>query len=166
MSLDYPRDFDPSRPAVSVLGKGRSARTWLTINDRTRDALARWIEVRGDWPGPLFHRTDAAATPGESPGRLDGESVNRLVQSLARRAGLPRAVRAHSLRHESITSALDSGWDVRDVKAFSRHGKIDTVLIYDDRRKDVGGEITRSMGSPRRRRPAPGNSRCPALRHH
>ena len=152
VGLDWPPDVDLSRPAVAVLGKGKHAKEWLTINDQARDSIARYLERRGDKPGPLFLRGDnAAGDVAELAGRLDAESVNRMVQALAKRAGLGRIVRAHGLRHCGITTALDSGWDVRDVKAFSRHSKIDTVLIYDDRRKDIGGDITRSIG--RRRNP-------------
>jgi integrase/recombinase XerC len=157
VALDYPDDLDLTltRPAIQILGKGKTSKEWLTINDRCRAALARWIELarwvelKGDWPGPLplFTRCDPAA---RTLTRLTGESVNRMVQALAKRAGLMRTVRAHGLRHQAITEALDGGWDVRDVKQFSRHAKIDTVLIYDDRRKDIGGEITRAIGRPKR----------------
>lgn len=153
-ALDYPDDLDADRPAVQILGKGRRAKEWLTINPRTRDALRAWIAIRGDWPGPLFTRCDRAAR--EARGRLSGWAINQLVGGLGDRAKVGRKVRAHGLRHQAITEALDAGWDVRDVKQFSRHGKIDTVLIYDDRRKDVAGQITRSIGGaarPRKRKP-------------
>lgn len=139
-------DVDLQAPAVAVVGKGKVEKAWLTINEPTRDALRRYIALRGEAPGPLFHRSDSA---GPASTRLTGESVNRMVRGLAKRAKLPRKVRAHGLRHCAVTTALDQGWDVRDVKDFSRHAKIDTVLIYDDRRKDVGGEITRSIGRRR-----------------
>jgi integrase/recombinase XerC len=139
-------DVDLQAPAVAVIGKGKRVKEWLTVNDPTREALVRYLALRGDGAGPLFYRFDAAAV---APARLTEESVNRMVRALARRAKLPREVRAHGLRHSAVTEALDAGWDVRDVKAFSRHSKIDTVLIYDDRRKDVGGEIARSLGRRR-----------------
>ena len=165
VGIDFPENLDMTRPAVAILGKGKRAKEWLTINPQTRDAIGRYLTLRGDWPGPLFIRTDRRGPELASPGdgapepaaapigtaRLDGESVNRMVQALARRAGVGRIVRAHGLRHSAITEALDSGFDVRDVKGFSRHSRIDTVLIYDDRRKDVGGDITRALG--RRREP-------------
>lgn len=147
-ALDFPVDVDPQRPAVQILGKGKTTKEWVTINDRTLAALAGWITARTDWPGPLFVRSDRAA---REPTRMTGDSINRMVKALAARCGLVRTVRAHGLRHSAITEALDGGWDVRDVKAFSRHAKIDTVLIYDDRRKDIGGEITQSLSRPKRR---------------
>jgi integrase/recombinase XerC len=135
---------------VNVLGKGKRSKEWLTINPRTLEAITRWVEARGDWDGPLFIRVDNAAAG--SRDRLDDESINRLVGRIADAAKVGRAVHAHGLRHSAITEALDSGWDVRDVRLFSRHAKIDTVLIYDDRRQDLGGEITRSIGCQKRRR--------------
>lgn len=151
-------DVDLERPAVQVLGKGKRAKEWLTINDRTRAAIAAWITVRGDREGALFSRVDRA---GNGDGRLNDESINRLVKGLAARAGLVRTVRAHGLRHQAITGALDAGWSPRDVKAFSRHQKIDTVMIYDDRRTDVGGQISRSIGQEKRRRRSAGKSPLP-----
>lgn len=150
--LDYPGDVDLSRPAVQILGKGKSAKEWLTVNDRTRAALESWLERRGDWPGPLFCRGDNAAKDAGMRQRLSGDAINRLVRALGYAAGLARRQRAHGLRHQAITEALDRGFDVRDVRLFSRHAKIDTVLIYDDRRRDLGGEISRSLGAGSGRR--------------
>jgi integrase len=151
--LDWPDDFDPARPAVRVLGKGKREPEWLTVSDRAAAAVRAWVAVRGDWPGPLFVRCDRAS---KAPERLDGHGVNELVKALARRAGMPRAVRAHGLRHEAITEALDSGWSIRDVMLFSRHANPKTVMTYDDRRRDVGGEIARSLGRERRPPRKPG----------
>jgi len=49
------------------------------------------------------------------------------------------------LRHASITHALDLGRDLCDVAKFSRHKNIQTLLVYDDNRRDVGGEIARQI---------------------
>lgn len=145
--LDWPADFDPQRPAVRVLGKGKREKVWLTVSDRAADAVTRWAAVRGGWPGPLFTRRDPAAT---APARLTGHGVNDLVKALARRAGLPRPVRAHGLRHQAVTEALDQGWGVRDAMQFSRHVDPKTVMAYDDRRRDVGGQVARALGGDRR----------------
>jgi integrase/recombinase XerC len=154
VGLDYPADVDFERRAVQVLGKGRSAKEWLTVSDRALEALRAWLELRGgDWSGPVFTRLDQAS--GGRRERLSGESVNSIVKAVARAAKLSRKVCAHGLRHQSITEALDAGWDVRSVKEFSRHKNVETVLIYDDRREDVGGRISRSLGGsgrPRRSR--------------
>lgn len=43
-----------------------------------------------------------------------------------------------------ITHALDkSNGNVRAVAKYARHKRVDTTLIYDDNRQDLGGEIAR-----------------------
>jgi integrase/recombinase XerC len=61
---------------------------------------------------------------------------------MGQRAGLSRRLRPHGLRHAGITTALDrTGGDVRAVARFSGHKKLDTLLIYDDNRRDLGGQV-------------------------
>lgn len=135
-------DLSPEAPSVAIVGKGQTQKEPLTIAEPCRAALARWVEVRGHHSGPLFGPLDPGADP---HGRLTGDGVALIVRALGRRAGLKARVRPHGLRHASITQALDLGRDVRDVAKFSRHRNIQTVLIYDDRRKDVGGDIARQL---------------------
>ena len=138
---DVTLDTDP--PAISIIGKGRLERERLTVNTPTARALGSWTESRGLEPGPLFVRLDPGAV---TPARLTGEGVRLIVRDLAQGAGLTRGVRPHGLRHASITEALElTGGNVRDVAKFSRHRDIRTLMIYDDRRSDVGGEITRRL---------------------
>jgi integrase/recombinase XerC len=37
--------------------------------------------------------------------------------------------------------------DVRAVQRFSRHAKVDTVLVYDDARRDLGGDVAKLVAS-------------------
>lgn len=134
-------DVDLEAGSVAVIGKGKSQRDRITLPAPTAAALAGWIAVRGDWPGPLFTPLD----PGAERSRLTGEAVRRIVADLGTRAGLPRIPRPHGLRHSAITRALDAGRDVRDVRKFSRHSKLETVIIYDDSRADVAGDIARQL---------------------
>jgi integrase/recombinase XerC len=147
-ALDWPGDVDVDKPAVQVLGKGRDQKVWLTVSRRAVAAVVAWVKLRGDAPGPLFLRLDNAAA--EIGQRLSGQSINELVKTAATRAGLTRTVRAHGLRHQAITEALDQGWVLRDVMQFSRHLDPKTVAIYDDRRTDVGGEIAAAIAGDRR----------------
>jgi integrase/recombinase XerC len=129
--------LDPRAARISVLGKGRQEREWLTLPPETQKALDAWLAERGSRPGPVFV-SRSRACPGH---RLTGEAVRQIVSATARRAGLD-AVRPHGLRHTAITSALAlTGGDVRRVQRFSRHRQIQTVLIYDDARRDIAGEV-------------------------
>jgi integrase/recombinase XerC len=132
------------RMTISVLRKGNRERTSLTVAPITAIAIQRWIEARGTEPGPLFMNFDRAQ---KAKGRnLTGTSINRIVQTWGRRLGVH--LTAHQLRHAAITAALDATQgDVRAVARFSGHKKIETVLIYDDNRLDLGREISRMIAT-------------------
>lgn len=139
-ALDH-ESLDQERGTVAVVGKGKRQAEELTLPEPTIQALADWLAVRGDHPGPLFTRLDNA---GSGTGRLTGQSVWAIVLELGVGAGLERRVRPHGLRHQAITTLLDrTGGDVRSVRKFSRHAKLDTLIIYDDRRTDVAGTMAR-----------------------
>ena len=134
-------DVDLEGKTVSVIGKGRTESARLTLPEPTRQALADWTAKRGGEPGPVFVRLDRAAS---GPDRLTDTAVFLIVRDLGRKAGLARSTRPHGLRHEAITRALDkTNGNIRQAQQFSRHADPRTVLLYDDRRLDVAGEVAR-----------------------
>ena len=140
MALDV-ASIDLDTGTVDVLGKGKTETVMMTLPDPTREALAAWLDVRGWEPGPLFVRLDRAA---RKPTRLTGTAVYQIVQALGSKAKLSRSVAPHALRHTAITTALDkTGGDVRTVQRFSRHADTRTLLLYDDRRKDLAGDVAK-----------------------
>ena len=152
--------LDLERGRISVKGKGRAERGWLSLPAPTRHALEDWLEVRGQDQGPLFTNVDRAH---KGSGRLTPNSIYRIVRSLGQRAGLG-AVRPHGLRHAAITVAFDLGKDIRTVARYSRHRNIQTLVMYDDNRQDLGGqvaaEVAATVGGPE---PAPGRSPAASL---
>jgi integrase/recombinase XerC len=135
-------DVDLEAGTVAVVGKGKSERTNLTLNRSAVAELARWIEDRGGVPGPLFVRLDR---PGP-PTRLDPSNIAKASKTLGRRAGAARGSNPHGLRHHGITRLLEiNGGDVRKAQKFSRHAKVETVLRYDDNRKDEFGAGARML---------------------
>jgi integrase/recombinase XerC len=133
-SLD--RDhYDPVR-GLSILGKGRTAREWISLPKEAKAALEAWLELRGNYPGPLFIALDAV----NSGHRLTGSSVYAIVRRLGDAIGA--RARPHGLRHTGITTALERlNGDVRKAAKFSRHKNVQTLMIYDDARTDIGGEV-------------------------
>ena len=139
-------DLDLGARAVAVVGKGKSEKTHVTLNEPTAAALADWVAARGDWDGPLFVRLDHAAGPGR-PTRLDAGNAARASKALGLASGVSRGANPHGLRHQGITRALDlAGGDVRRVRRFSRHAKLETLLRYDDNRRDEAGVIAKLLG--------------------
>jgi integrase/recombinase XerC len=133
------KDVDLERKRLLIKGKGHDEKDeFVTLPDRAVTALKEWIEVRGDHKGPMFLNFDPA---GKGDGRLSCRSINRIVGKLGARAGAK--VSPHGLRHSSITTALDEvDGNVRAVQQFSRHKDVRTVMTYDDRRTDLGGQVS------------------------
>jgi integrase/recombinase XerC len=143
-------DQDEGQPThVWILGKGKSKegeRVRLRLPKATADALRGWLRVRGPHDGPLFCPLDQ---PGDFSRRLSGRSIARnAIAPIGVAAGLPRVLHPHALRHEAITTALDrTNGNVRAVQRFSRHKNVQTLIWYDDRRKDPGGDIADLVAS-------------------
>ena len=140
---------DLAGKTISIRGKGRKERQSLTLPPATVRTIGEWIEARGLEPGPLFVRLDRGVAGGNL-GRLTGEGLARAVAAVGRKAKLPRPLHPHMLRHSAITAALDAGNDVRKVRLFSRHGRIETVIRYDDAREDAGARIARDVSRERK----------------
>jgi integrase/recombinase XerC len=140
-----------SEGQIRIIGKGKREKETLSIGSLpAKEALRDWIEARGDEPGPLFCRLDRAADPAAGLQRLSGDAVCLMVRRLSRRAGLKKETRPHGLRHQAITRALDlTNGNAREVRKFSRHAKLETVMRYDDNREDVAGDISRKLGRDR-----------------
>jgi integrase/recombinase XerC len=62
------------------------------------------------------------------------------------------------LRHSGATRLLDlTNGDIRAVQKWTRHKSVETVLKYDDNRKDMAGDLTRKLGDDG---PAKGGEPC------
>ena len=129
-------DVDLTVRTVQVVGKGRRERERRTLPEPTAAALAAWLAVRGDAPGPLFVNFDRA---GKGDGRLTAWAIWHLCRQLG--------FRPHGLRHLGITTALDAGADLRAVQRYSRHADLKTVMAYGDNRADLAGDVARKVAA-------------------
>lgn len=149
VSLDR-EHWSPERGALSVLGKKRLEREWVTIPEVTRRALEAWLEIRGDEPGPMFQALDDK----HFGHRLTGSAVYEIIHKLGISVGV--VTRPHGLRHTAITGSLDkNGGNVRASARFSRHKNLDTLTKYDDNRLDLGGQMATLVALPERLGVAP-----------
>lgn len=138
--------LEAATPTVRVRCKGRHGFEDLGLPEPTQEALRAYLRERGDAPGALFL--------GRKTGRrLDTKSAYNAVARCGRESGIGRLT-PHGLRHSAITYALTvTGGDVARVSQFSRHRKIQTLMIYDDRRRSEAAEIARLV-AVRARNPA------------
>lgn len=135
-------DIDMEQSTIRFLGKGRVERERSHFPARVHASLRRWLAVRGFALGPLFLSIPTAWARSQTAGaRLSPWAVWDNLKRVAKHLGLG-LVRPHGLRHSGITTALDAtGGDLRRVRKYSRHAKLDTLMIYDDARHDVAAEI-------------------------
>ncbi len=137
-------------PTISVRGKGNTGLTALTVNEGTAAALQRLLvarkaiadELNSDPLAPdafVFFGRKGPLFP------ISKWQAWKFVQEVGKAAGIK--LWPHALRHSSLTALLDAtNGDVRKVMKFSRHAHVQTLLRYDDDRRDVGGELAGELG--------------------
>lgn len=114
-----PRDA----PFLNITGKGGQQRL-VPVSTRARQALSRWLALRGDKGRLLFPST------GKS-GHLTRVRLFQLLRDLTLRAGLdPERVSPHVLRHAFATHLLEGGADLRVLQTLLGHADIATTQIY------------------------------------
>ena len=129
---------------LAVQGKGREDKTeFVVLPDRVREILNEYRSIIGPvgQEDPIFRSLSNRGRDG----RLSTRSISRIVKNRLIDAGFdsPR-LSAHSLRHSSITLALESGVSLEEVQQHARHRSMSTTLIYDHALK---AEKNRSSGA-------------------
>lgn len=122
-------DYTPQEGRLIVIGKRNKQRTVYLVNGAAR-AMADWLAVRGDQPGPLF----LAINKG---GQLGAErmTTQAIYNMLARRADLAgvRKFSPHDLRRTFVSDLLDAGADIATVAKMAGHSSVTTTARYDRR---------------------------------
>lgn len=132
-------DVDLGAGTISVLGKGKSQKVTMTLPPQTTVAITNWIWIRGIAPGPLFFNYDRA----RKGQRLTRAGLYQVVRRLGEKVDVK--TRPHGIRHTAVTQAIKlaqvNGITLPEVKQFSRHASLQTLQIYADRERDVGGRL-------------------------
>ena len=135
-------DFDPTAKTLSIYGKGRGNQSEIvSLGTGTVTAIMSWLEARGEvtTDKALF----CSVNPGYRDGRLCTQAIYDIVSDRCQAAGITKTMSPHRVRHSAITAALEAtNGDVRRVQKLSRHSSLNTLLIYDDNRKNHQGEVT------------------------
>jgi site-specific recombinase XerD len=121
-------DVDISDRTVRVLGKGSKERVGV-FGAPAADALRAY--VRDGRPKLATKESkEPAFFLNRFGGRLTVRSVQLTVRAYATKAGLPKSVHTHLLRHSFATHLLDGGADLRVVQELLGHESPNTTQIY------------------------------------
>lgn len=126
-SLDA--DLDLTRDEFAVRGKGDKVRV-VFISHSAKKAVADYLKKRGDMSEALFVSYGKGAAKGKDLHRLTPRSVENIVKSCAKKAGITRKVTPHVIRHSFATDLLENGADLRSVQALLGHANISTTQVY------------------------------------
>lgn len=136
------KDYSPSLGELIITGKGKIGQPeTISLGGGAMAAINNWLVARKDYShtAPLF----CAVHKGYWGNRLHTHSIYKLVQKYAFLAGIDKVMSPHRIRHSSITEALNlTNGDVRKVQKLSRHSNLNTLMIYDDNRQNLQGEVT------------------------
>ena len=125
------RGFD----ALRVTRKGRR-REALAINPQAAQRIRAYLDLAGhggQLDAPLFRPLRGNANPFDPAGRMDPDTIDRLVRKYASEIGLARGYSAHSMRATFITTALENGAPLEDVQKAAGHRDPSTTKLYDRR---------------------------------
>ncbi len=114
----------PAPDALRVYGKGRKVRIVPLIRV-VREAIN---DYRKACPYPAA--PDEPLFRGTKGGPLNPRLVQRLMEKLRIRLGLPETATPHALRHSFATHLLANGGDLRSIQALLGHASLSTTQIY------------------------------------
>lgn len=114
----------PAQDSLRVYGKGRKVRMVPLIR-AVRDAINEYVKQCPFPSGP-----DEQIFRGEKGGPLNPRMVQRLMEKLRFRLGLPETATPHALRHSFATHLLANGGDLRSIQALLGHASLSTTQIY------------------------------------
>lgn len=114
-SLDREHIENAKSGEFSIRGKGGKIRV-VFLSDTAKNALKDYLDKRTDTEEKLFNLTP--------------RSIERIVKYYAIKAGIPRKVTPHVLRHSFATDLLAAGADLRSVQTLLGHSNITTTQIY------------------------------------
>jgi integrase/recombinase XerC len=123
-ALGLSRGEAPSGEMLVITGKGRKQRQ-LPVLPVVRTAVAEYLAACPHalaQDGPLF--------VGARGGPLNPRLVQRQMQSLRGRLGLPETATPHALRHSFATHLLGAGGDLRAIQELLGHASLSTTQRY------------------------------------
>ncbi|MFA5258959.1 MAG: site-specific tyrosine recombinase/integron integrase [Candidatus Pacearchaeota archaeon] len=113
-------------------GKGKKDRMFI-LSKKLSARLKKYIDKHPDW-NYIFSENSPLTT----------RNIQKIIQKLAKKAGINKDVHPHTLRHSFATHLLDAGTDLRKIQTLLGHSSIATTQIY----THISSEQIKSIKNP------------------
>ncbi len=141
------QDVDLERLRIQISLKGRRGKTPYSLTAKSAAAIGKHLETRGaPKTGPLF--VDSRGRLMRIAGsRISPNGITKIVNHLGKLVGVK--LWPHGIRHTAITQAAVAanrmGVAIEELKAYSGHENIATLLIYRDNVRNVQGMMAEAV---------------------
>jgi site-specific recombinase XerD len=142
-------DYDQQTGRLVVRGKRSKERAAYLVNGAA-DALADWLTLRGQEPGPLFMAINKGGRL-LAGRRMTPQAVYHILAARAERAGVAD-FSPHDLRRTFVSDLLEAGADIATVAKMAGHSNIQTTARYDRRPEQAKQAAAKLLHIPYRRR--------------
>lgn len=145
---NYRIDDETEEGTLRAIGKRKKERELPVVNGAF-DALADWLEIRGNEPGPIFYPINKGGKITRR--QMTNRAVYNLLQKRIDQAGV-KDLSPHDLRRTFISDLLDAGADIATVARLAGHSNVQTTMRYDRRPEEAKRKAARLLTVPYTRR--------------
>lgn len=115
-------DFNESAATLAILGKGRDEREPINLHPETMKALRAFLSATGLRAGYIF---------ASRRGHIRTSGLYKAMRRLHKACGIPNT--PHGWRKVFTSKLIDSGMNLLDVQAYTRHRGLSQLRAYYDR---------------------------------
>ena len=117
--------FDESSATLAILGKGRDDREMIHLHPQTVHSLKAFLRERGTKAGFVFSSRKRCGS------HITTNALYKIVQEVHRACGISNT--PHSWRKVFASKLIESGMNLLDVQAYTRHKSVGQLKVYFDR---------------------------------
>jgi integrase/recombinase XerD len=118
-------DVNPEIGYIRCVGKGNKERV-IPVGSMALEAVKKYL----DSGRPQLNPKDDCLLINYKGEKLTRDGVRRIIQEVAKSAGINKKISPHTLRHCFATHMLEHGADLRSLQEMLGHASISTTQIY------------------------------------